>query len=180
MREDEIIAQVETDKVVIDVKAPKAGVVQQLLVKPSDTVVAGQLVAVVAEGVAAAAAPATPSIASQSSAEHSAVSTSGRRPMIQFPPRLTATGTRISDLSEAEYAAAVAASPPVIQSAPNEASQAPPAPALVHPMPAAKAAPPPITKNKLQYITRPDGRGGPPRRPLSERELEMINLGGVY
>ncbi|GLC38937.1 hypothetical protein PLESTB_000463300 [Pleodorina starrii] len=186
VREDEVIAQIETDKVTIDIRAPAAGVLQQLNVKPSDVVVAGQVVAVVGAGAPAAEA-ATPAAAAPAAAATTLASTSGRSCHIHFPPRVTSAGARISDLPGAEYAAALAAAEkPAVATATVEATAAaapppPPAPAAPeYPMPAAKAAPPPISKNKLQYITRPDGRGGPPRRPLTERELEMINLGGVY
>lgn len=35
VEENEIIAQIDTDKVTFDVRAPEAGVLQQILVKPS-------------------------------------------------------------------------------------------------------------------------------------------------
>ena len=47
---DEIICQIETDKVTIDVKAPVSGVLKEILVKEEDTVVVGQTVATVEEG----------------------------------------------------------------------------------------------------------------------------------
>jgi pyruvate/2-oxoglutarate dehydrogenase complex dihydrolipoamide acyltransferase (E2) component len=40
---DEVIAQIETDKVTIDIKAPSAGVLQKLMIKAADTVVPGQV-----------------------------------------------------------------------------------------------------------------------------------------
>ena len=56
---DEVIAQIETDKVTIDVRAPAAGVIGEILVKEGDTVNVGQGVATLTEGGAApAAAPA--------------------------------------------------------------------------------------------------------------------------
>ncbi|KAG2492018.1 hypothetical protein HYH03_009747 [Edaphochlamys debaryana] len=60
IKEDDIIAQIETDKVTIDVKytGKGSGVVQQVLVKPSDLVKVGQQVAVVDVGATPAAAPA--------------------------------------------------------------------------------------------------------------------------
>ena len=39
---DEVILQIETDKVTIDVKSPEAGVVAGVLVAEEDTVVVGQ------------------------------------------------------------------------------------------------------------------------------------------
>lgn len=49
VEEDAVIAQIETDKVTIDVRAPRAGVVQQVLVKPDESVVVGQLVAILGD-----------------------------------------------------------------------------------------------------------------------------------
>jgi 2-oxoglutarate dehydrogenase E2 component (dihydrolipoamide succinyltransferase) len=49
---DEVIAQIETDKVTIDVRAPVAGVVAEVLVAEGDTVVVGQGVCRVDESAA--------------------------------------------------------------------------------------------------------------------------------
>ena len=49
VEEDAVIAQIETDKVTIDVRAPSAGVVQQILVKEGESVVVGQLVAILGD-----------------------------------------------------------------------------------------------------------------------------------
>ena len=59
---DEILIEIETDKVVLEVPAPSAGVLSELLVADGGTVVADQLIARIdtegKAGVAAAAAPA--------------------------------------------------------------------------------------------------------------------------
>lgn len=47
---DEVIAQIETDKVTIDVRTPTSGTVEEILAKEGDTVTVGQRVAVVAPG----------------------------------------------------------------------------------------------------------------------------------
>ena len=52
---DEIIAQIETDKVTIDVRAPTSGTVVEVLVKEGDSVVVGQGVCVVEAGAPAPA-----------------------------------------------------------------------------------------------------------------------------
>ena len=62
---DQVIAQIETDKVTIDVRAPHAGVVQSFAVAKGDVVKVGQPVAMVTPGAApakaaAAAAPPPP------------------------------------------------------------------------------------------------------------------------
>jgi 2-oxoglutarate dehydrogenase E2 component (dihydrolipoamide succinyltransferase) len=55
---DELIAQIETDKVTIDIRSPFTGSVQKIVAKAGDTVTVGTLIAVVAEG--AVAKPAEP------------------------------------------------------------------------------------------------------------------------
>ena len=52
---DEVIAQIETDKVTIDVRAPAAGVVKDILVAEGDSVNVGQAVCTLEEGAAAPA-----------------------------------------------------------------------------------------------------------------------------
>ncbi|CAM6092416.1 unnamed protein product [Calypogeia fissa] len=56
---DEVIAQIETDKVTIDVRSPFTGTVQKVVAKVGDTVEPGTLIAVITEG-AATATPAEP------------------------------------------------------------------------------------------------------------------------
>ena len=56
---DEILIEIETDKVVLEVPAPAAGVLAEILVADGGTVVAEQLIARIdTEGKGAAAAPA--------------------------------------------------------------------------------------------------------------------------
>jgi len=54
---DEVIAQIETDKVTIDVKAPSSGTVREYSVAEGDTVTVGQKIATFVPGAAAAAKP---------------------------------------------------------------------------------------------------------------------------
>jgi len=58
IRRDENLADLETDKVVLEVPAPANGVVRQILVQSGSVVKSGQVLAVVEEGAASAAAPA--------------------------------------------------------------------------------------------------------------------------
>ena len=58
VRRDENLADLETDKVVLEVPAPADGVVKELKVDTGSTVTSGELLAVIAEG--AAAAPSAP------------------------------------------------------------------------------------------------------------------------
>ncbi|HSC47729.1 MAG TPA: 2-oxoglutarate dehydrogenase complex dihydrolipoyllysine-residue succinyltransferase [Gammaproteobacteria bacterium] len=54
---DENLVDIETDKVVLEVPAPTAGVLKEIRVKNGTSVAAGQVIAVLEEGAGAAAAP---------------------------------------------------------------------------------------------------------------------------
>ncbi|KVI02311.1 2-oxoacid dehydrogenase acyltransferase, catalytic domain-containing protein [Cynara cardunculus var. scolymus] len=54
---DEPIAQVETDKVTIDVASPEAGIIQEFVAKEGDTVEPGTKVAIISKSAEGAAAP---------------------------------------------------------------------------------------------------------------------------
>ncbi|XP_071730225.1 dihydrolipoyllysine-residue succinyltransferase component of 2-oxoglutarate dehydrogenase complex 2, mitochondrial-like isoform X2 [Rutidosis leptorrhynchoides] len=54
---DEPIAQVETDKVTIDVASPEAGIIQEFIAKEGDTVEPGTKVAIISKSAEGAAAP---------------------------------------------------------------------------------------------------------------------------
>ncbi len=58
VRRDENLADLETDKVVLEVPSPVDGVIQELKAETGATVTSGELLAVIAEGAAAAATPA--------------------------------------------------------------------------------------------------------------------------
>jgi 2-oxoglutarate dehydrogenase E2 component (dihydrolipoamide succinyltransferase) len=60
IRRDENLADLETDKVVLEVPAPANGVVRELRVQSGTVVKSGQVLAVIEEGAGAAAAPAKP------------------------------------------------------------------------------------------------------------------------
>ena len=55
---DENLVDLETDKVVLEVPAPAAGVLKEIRLKDGTTVTSGQVLAVIEEGAAASAAPA--------------------------------------------------------------------------------------------------------------------------
>ncbi|GLR64461.1 2-oxoglutarate dehydrogenase complex dihydrolipoyllysine-residue succinyltransferase [Marinospirillum insulare] len=55
---DEILVDIETDKVVLEVPAPVDGVLEEILAQEGETVVSEQLLAKIKEGAVAAAAPA--------------------------------------------------------------------------------------------------------------------------
>jgi 2-oxoglutarate dehydrogenase E2 component (dihydrolipoamide succinyltransferase) len=58
VQRDENLVDLETDKVVLEVPAPAAGVIREVKVQDGATVTSGQVLAVLEEGAAAAAAPA--------------------------------------------------------------------------------------------------------------------------
>ena len=58
VKQDDPIAEIETDKVAVEVPAPAAGVISEQLVKEGETVSIGTIIARMTEGGAAAAAPA--------------------------------------------------------------------------------------------------------------------------
>jgi 2-oxoglutarate dehydrogenase E2 component (dihydrolipoamide succinyltransferase) len=58
VKQDDPIAEIETDKVAIEVPAPAAGVITEQLVKEGDTVSIGKIIAKMQEGGTASAAPA--------------------------------------------------------------------------------------------------------------------------
>mgnify|MGYP000155901300 CR=1 FL=1 len=67
---DENLADLETDKVVLEVPAPAAGVVKEWKVQPGTTVKSGDLLAIFEEGAKGAAAPApAPAAAAAAPAE---------------------------------------------------------------------------------------------------------------
>jgi len=60
VKRDENLADLETDKVVLEVPAPTNGVLRELKVESGTTVTSGQVLAIIEEGAAAAAPPPAP------------------------------------------------------------------------------------------------------------------------
>lgn len=69
VKADEPIVSLETDKVAVDVPAPVAGTLGDIIAKEGDTVNVGALLAMINEGAAAASAPATAAPAPAAKAE---------------------------------------------------------------------------------------------------------------
>jgi 2-oxoglutarate dehydrogenase E2 component (dihydrolipoamide succinyltransferase) len=65
---DENLVDIETDKVVLEVPAPVSGILKEIRVKDGTTVGAGQVLAILEEGTAAAAAPAPKTAAAPAAA----------------------------------------------------------------------------------------------------------------
>ncbi len=60
VKQDDPIAEIETDKVAVEVPAPASGVITEQLVKEGETVQIGKVIARLTEGAAGTAAPARP------------------------------------------------------------------------------------------------------------------------
>jgi len=175
---DDTIAQIETDKVTIDVKTPTSGTVSKLLIKPSDVVKPGQVVAVVGAGVDATASTSAPQAAAHAAAPSNSAPAPGHRVAgISFPPRRTSTGDRISDLPAAKQDAILSSMGAAhAHPAPAPATPAPAAPAASAPAPApaSKATAVPTTSSSTTTMDIP------PRRKLTKTEMELINSGGAF
>lgn len=195
---DEVIAQIETDKVTIDVRSPFAGKIASLEVKEGESVVVGQVVAKVEEGAegnaavaakpaavekeqhqdpaaaaAVAAAAAAPTVAPPrpASPPHPPLprkqAPQRRKPSISFPARLTKAGVRISSLPASEAKAARAAIKAAELDGPELAER------LSRGRPAGSNATIPL------YVGTERGTKLSASRVLSDREMEMIELGGA-
>ena len=124
--EDEVVIQVETDKVTIDIRSPGAGVVQEVLVSESDVVTVGQPVAKVELGAEAAQnAEAAPAAAAgepapqeeeeeEAMAAHAADAQEGhhhRVPSIRFPTKEERRERAVGHGAVAELSAKAASVP---------------------------------------------------------------------
>ena len=69
IRRDENLADLETDKVVLEVPAPSNGVVREIKVQSGTVVTSGQILAIIEEGAAATAAKAAPAASAVKAAE---------------------------------------------------------------------------------------------------------------
>jgi 2-oxoglutarate dehydrogenase E2 component (dihydrolipoamide succinyltransferase) len=101
VRRDENLADLETDKVVLEVPAPSNGVMQEIRVPSGTVVTSGQVLAVIEEASAAASA-ATP-------ARAAAVTKPAREAPPATPARATAPATASAAAEPARVASAVAA-----------------------------------------------------------------------
>src|SRR5256885_2486286 len=78
VRRDENLADLETDKVVLEVPAPANGVLKELKISGGTTVTSGQVLAIFEEGASGAAA-AAPAKGAQAEAAKAAISVAGAR-----------------------------------------------------------------------------------------------------
>ena len=90
---DENLVDLETDKVVLEVPAPAAGVIKELRVKDGATVTSGQVLALLEEGAAAAATPAA-AAKSAAPAAKAAPKADGASTKAAVPPEKLAPSVR--------------------------------------------------------------------------------------
>jgi 2-oxoglutarate dehydrogenase E2 component (dihydrolipoamide succinyltransferase) len=168
VKRDENLADLETDKVVLEVPAPMNGVLRELKVDSGTTVTSGQILAVIEESAATApaakAAPAAAPAAAASnggSADASKLSPSVRRLVEENdldPAGIPASGRdgRLTKSDVVDYLGKQASAPPAPAAAP--AARAP------QPAPAAKPSAP-----------KPSG-GGAPRTARADQRVAMTRL----
>ncbi len=82
---DEILIEVETDKVVLEVPAPASGVLAEIVKGDGSTVTSGEVLARIDTAAKAAAAPAAPTPAAPAPAA-AAPRPPSRRPSLRWPP----------------------------------------------------------------------------------------------
>mmetsp|Transcript_6992 Transcript_6992/g.17180 ORF Transcript_6992/g.17180 Transcript_6992/m.17180 type:complete len:266 (-) Transcript_6992:800-1597(-) len=178
--EDEVVVQIETDKVTIDVRAPSAGRINAVLVGEDDTVVVGQHIATIEEGAegTAVSAESPPAAAAPAAAVEVAVEAAApamaeeavveeRRPLIHFPVRRTPDGQVISQLSCEEQAKYNGGHGAAGGEAPTFAAAT--APIFT-----------PLSVNDASWRNyQPNYDDHISRRGPSEREIESIMLGGA-
>jgi len=178
---DENLADLETDKVVLEVPSPIAGIVQELRVQPGTTVKSGELLAVIsaasvatAAGVATAAAPPAVAVVAGASAASPAVSS--------VAPKLGPAAQRVADelgLGDTVIAAAarggrVSKSDLVAAArvAPGAAAPAVAVPAVAPAAPLLKAVPPLAAKATPAAAPAPAAARG----ARTERRVPMTRL----
>ncbi|WP_330083392.1 2-oxoglutarate dehydrogenase complex dihydrolipoyllysine-residue succinyltransferase [Methylocystis iwaonis] len=145
VRADETLAELETDKVTLEVNAPAAGVLAKVLVKEGETVQPGALLGqIVAGGAAAAPAPAAkPAPAPAAAAPAPAAPAAPSQPATTMPPSPAAAkiaaekGIDVSQVAGSgkrgqalksdviDFAARAPAPPPPVAEAPPPAPRAP-------------------------------------------------------
>ena len=88
VKADELIVELETDKVTLEVNAPSAGVISDLKVKEGDNVKVGDLIALMESGGASISVKATPAAPAQASAQ--VQTQNSQHPLSPAPKKLAA------------------------------------------------------------------------------------------
>ena len=86
VRADEALAELETDKVTLEVNAPAAGVLAEIVAKEGETVQPGALLGQITPGGAATAAPAAPAPAAKPAPAPVAPAPAAAAPATAMPP----------------------------------------------------------------------------------------------
>jgi 2-oxoglutarate dehydrogenase E2 component (dihydrolipoamide succinyltransferase) len=86
VKADELIVELETDKVTLEVNAPANGVISDLKVKEGDNVAVGDIIALMTEGGAAISVAAKPAVVEEKKSE----SQGGNHPLSPAPKKLAA------------------------------------------------------------------------------------------
>ncbi len=124
---DELIVEIETDKVVLEVVAPENGVMGDIIKNVGDTVLSNEVIAHVVEGASAAPAAATPAVSADTPANDDAVASPSARKLAAEKGldlstiKGTGKGGLITkdDVTNASAAPVAAAAPPTSASTPK-------------------------------------------------------------
>ncbi len=165
---DEPVVELETDKVTIEVPAPAAGVLEQIVAKPGDTVNVGALIGLIGSGAGVSIAPAAPAAAAAPVAPAAAPRATSDVPPAPSAQKLMAeaglsaadiegSGKRGQILKEDVLAAS---SKPAMPSAMSGSAAAPvPAAVTAAPAPVAAPAPAPVAAPAAAPAPAPIPRG---------------------
>uniref|UniRef100_A0ACD5WBH5 Uncharacterized protein n=1 Tax=Avena sativa TaxID=4498 RepID=A0ACD5WBH5_AVESA len=94
---DEVIAQIETDKVTIDVSSPEAGVIEKFTASEGDTVTPGTIIATISKSAAPSEAHVAPS---EETSQKETPPPPPEKPKVeQKPPKVESTKTQASKLA---------------------------------------------------------------------------------
>jgi len=96
VKQDDPIAEIETDKVAIEVPAPAAGVITDQLVKAGETVSIGTIIAKMQEGATASAAPAAAPAAKPAAAAKPSASAAPAAPAAKATDKVAPSVNRIA------------------------------------------------------------------------------------
>ena len=182
---DEILIELETDKVVLEVPAPEAGVLAEILKHTGDTVLSQEVLARIEPGADAparplglvpdrAAEPAAPSVQSAAAAGRERLSPAVRRLVEEHgldPSTISGTG-RDGRITKADVLAHIDASAPPAE--PASAPGAVPADAAPAPEPPRAEAAPTASRPAPARVESAPGEPGPENR--AERREPMSRL----
>lgn len=169
---DENLVDLETDKVVLEVPAPTAGVLKEIKLGDGTTVTSGQLLAVIEEGAAAApgAAKSAAKDTSTSAAEANAGKLSPAAKRVaeenKVDPKAVAGSGRDGRVSKSDVVNYLQAK----DAAPARAPNAAPAPSSAA-APGSTATPGPAAKPPAQFVPAPSARGS-----RTEQHVPMTRL----